>query len=235
MTQAVILAAGAGTRYGPALNGTAKSLLTVGGRSLLRHQVESLRRIGVERIGIVIGHHAALVRAEMNGVCDYIENPAYARTNSLYSLWLAREWVRGPFMLVNGDVFAPPDFYEQLASLDECALLYDSNSGREPEHMKVLMSGQRLRHLSKEPSHDEIGGENVGMTRFTTKGAEALFHAVDDLVRAGGEGGWAAAAVSHIAAEVSIRCVNVAGRPWVEIDFPEDLHYAQERVWPQWT
>ena len=39
------------------------------------------------------------------------------------------------------------------------------------------------------------------------------------------------AIVQH-ARQHSIACVDVAGQPWVEIDFPEDLDSARRHIWP---
>lgn len=35
---------------------------------------------------------------------DYIVNPNFRTTNNIYSLWLARHQVKGPFLLVEGDL-----------------------------------------------------------------------------------------------------------------------------------
>ena len=52
------------------------------------------------------------------------------------------------------------------------------------------------------------------------------------IVNAGGEQAWLATAINSVAVEHPIRCVDVAGWPWVEIDFPEDLWRARAQVFP---
>ena len=91
MSQAVILAAGRGTRLTAATGGGPKCLALVGGKPLIEHQLEILDDLGVERVCTVVGHRADDVRGWLADRCDFIVNEKYAETNSLYSLWLARE------------------------------------------------------------------------------------------------------------------------------------------------
>jgi choline kinase len=48
----------------------------------------------------------------------------------------------------------------------------------------------------------------------------------------GRERDWVGSAINVIARRHPIVCVDVAGLPWVEIDYPDDLAAARARVWP---
>jgi len=43
---------------------------------------------------------------------------------------------------------------------------------------------------------------------------------------------WLGSAINRITWRHRLACVDVAGMPWVEIDYPEDLERAQRFVWP---
>ena len=104
MKEALILAAGRGLRLNGSSNGDPKCLLEVGGRPLIQHQIAVLRALGVERICIVVGYCADRVRAVVGDSCSYVLNSRFADTNSLYSLWLARDRVTGPFRLAESRI-----------------------------------------------------------------------------------------------------------------------------------
>lgn len=227
--QAVILAAGCGRRYGA---GLPKTLLPIGGRTLLEHQIEMLRRHGIERICVVVGHGAERVRGVGGTRCDYIENSRPETTNSLYSLWLARDWVTGPFVLLNADVLAHSEIYRRVVSADGTALAYDSTSGKDDEHMKVRLHSERLEKIAKDLPRSDAHGENVGLLKFTGAAVPVLFEEVERLIAGGGEVLSSPAAVDLLAGKFAVRCIDIAGLPWAEIDFPEDLRAAEERVWP---
>ena len=53
------------------------------------------------------------------------------------------------------------------------------------------------------------------------------------MIRAGHERTWAPAALGRAVAEgLAVRCVDVAGLSWAEIDFVEDALFAKYEVWP---
>lgn len=233
MKQAIILAAGRGSRLGTAANGDPKCLVRVGGKTLLEHHVQALRAVGVERICVVTGHRSQQVEQLLNGSVEYVNNPRWEQTNSLYSLWSAREWVEGEFMLMNCDVLAHPDVFEKVASSQGSALAYDSSSGDEDEHMKVIVDEGRVRGISKEMPGNQVCGENVGILRFDEQGGQRLFEAADVIVQSGVDKMWAPAAVDRISTTMPIAAIDVAGLPWVEIDFAQDLELAKSKVWPE--
>ena len=232
MKQAVILAAGRGSRLNGASNALPKCLLEVGGAMLIEHQLRTLEVAGIEQVCAVVGYRAAEVRSIVGNRCEVITNNRYWETNSLHSLWSVREWVTGPFVLLNSDVLAHPDVYHRVLAVDGSSLAYDSSSGQEPEHMKVSLDGHLVRAISKTLPPEQVHGENVGILQFDTQGADLLLGEADRLVRQGDLKAWAPAAVHHAAQTTSIRAVDVSDLPWTEIDFPEDLSGARHRVWP---
>ena len=232
MKQAVILAAGRGLRLGSRSNGGPKCLLEVGGRTLIELQLGVLREAGIEHVCVVVGYCEDRVRSVVGNTCSHITNPRNAETNSLYSLWLAREWVSGPFVLTNGDVLAHPEVYRRVMSVEGTALAYDSSLGDDAEHMKVAFLDGRFRSISKDLPAAQTQGENVGILKFERDTAELLFEEASALVASGELKSWGPAAVDRIADRAAVRGVDVADLPWTEIDFPEDMTFARERIWP---
>ena len=233
MKQGLILAAGRGKRLNGSNSDSAKCLVRVGNRTLIEYQLEMLKRIGIDRVAVVVGHCSHRVREVLGDRVEYIYNPVYASTNSLYSLWLGRDWVEGELYLVNGDLLAHPEIFTRLARSTGTALTFDSSSGEDPEHMKVRTSGCCLKSMSKKLPLETTCGENVGLLRFSAADARRLFQEADRLVAQGQSNSWAPAAVAELARCIAIQCIDIAGADWVEIDFPEDLRQAQDEVWPE--
>src|SRR6202030_3497744 len=84
--------------------------------TILDHQIESLFSAGVSNIGIVVGYEKdQIIQYVSTRYPDYrrhfsfIENPAFAKTNNIYSFWLAQTWLNGdPFVCLNADVVFDP-------------------------------------------------------------------------------------------------------------------------------
>ena len=100
--------------------------------------------------------------------------------------------------------------------------------------MKVRVDHGRLVEMSKVMRSDRICGENVGMLRLSSTSLGHVADAARTIAASGGERAWLAAAINHVAVDHPC-CVDVAGWPWVEIDFPEDLARARSEVFPAVT
>src|SRR5664279_1592350 len=106
---ALLLAAGLGSRLGPVTEVLPKCLVPVSGIPILERLVRALDAHGFERLVIVTGYRAETLHAYLGerfgGITiEYLLSPLFATTNNIYSLWLARQLIDEPFLLVESDV-----------------------------------------------------------------------------------------------------------------------------------
>ena len=97
--QAIILAAGMGKRLGELTQGNTKCMIRVGGETLIERVLRQLDALHLSRIVIVIGYKGAELREYLSHVSVqtpliFIENPIYDKTNNIYSLYLAKDYMR---------------------------------------------------------------------------------------------------------------------------------------------
>ena len=233
MPPAIILAAGRGRRLEHLTDARPKCLLRVGPLALIEHQLELLRVHEVESITVVTGYHADTVQARLGRRALCLVNERHEVTNSLYSLWLAREQARPGFLLLNSDVLFDPEILRRvLASPYPDALAVERRRRFEPEEMKVELEGDRIRAMSKQLAPERAHAENVGVLKFSAEGAAVLFGKMEELLAAGAEQEMCPYAFDAIAAGRPLHAVPIEGLPWIEIDFVGDLRRAQEEVWP---
>jgi choline kinase len=234
--RAVILAAGRGDRLRDVIGDRNKCLAPIGGSTLLGRQIRSLRGWGIDAITVVAGFRAEGIRRVCDDSIDIVVNTDYDTTNSLYSLWLTRERLRGGFVVLNGDVL----FHDQLlgdllTSRDEDALLMAARRGEDysDEEMKIRVRAGCVADIAKTLAPGETDGENVGIAKFGVDGAAVLVEALDEAV-AGGEGTrqFLPRAFATFARRRPLRVVETRGFPWIEIDFPEDYRRACADVLP---
>jgi len=229
-TRAIILAAGRGSRLG---TGRPKCLTEVGGRPLIEHQLDALENVGVDQVDIVVGFEQEQIREVVGDRARYVVNERYAETNSLYSFLCAAE--RGPddAFVLNADVLFDERVLWRLLDAGPDAIAFDSTSGDDAEEMKIDHHEGELVEMRKDLANHRSRGENLGVLRLS-RAAVARARAVGrELIWGRGAfNDWLASAVNHVAEHRSIDCVDVAGLPWTEIDFPEDLEAAREEVWP---
>jgi choline kinase len=124
---ALLLAAGTGSRLAPLTDSTPKCLVTVNEISILERLVSSLQSHNFNRLVIVIGHQGESIRDYLGtrkGGMDitYITSPLYKTTNNIYSLWLAREVINEPFLLIESDLVFDTEMLTDMLSPDRIAV-----------------------------------------------------------------------------------------------------------------
>ncbi len=127
VTTALLLAAGTGTRLQPLTLDVPKCLTEVGGIPILERLVNNLRAQGFKRLIVVIGHLGDRIQDFLQQHAgdmqvDYVINPDYRTTNNIYSLWLARQQIREPFLLVESDLVFETSMLDDMRQPDKMAI-----------------------------------------------------------------------------------------------------------------
>lgn len=235
--RAIILAAGRGTRLAGVSGDMPKCMVRVGGATLLERQIATLRACGFRSTTVVVGYRAAAVAAACSPLADTIENPRYAETNSLYSLWLARHLLDDGFLVMNADVLFHPQLLSDLVSsrYEDALLVAFRDHRAEPfgdEEMKVKVRSGCVADIAKTLPPDSADGENVGIAMFGPSGARVLVEQLESIVAEGRLREWVPTAFKRFASRRPLHVVGTRGYPWIEIDFPEDYRRAVNDVLP---
>jgi len=238
--KAVILAAGQGTRIRSVHGEHPKCLIEVDDATILDHQLEALSMAGIHDVAIVVGYEKEQIvthvkRRELSHIqrIHFIENPAFALTNNIYSLWLASDWLRGDsFIVLNADViFDFAIFNSAVQPYAPISMIVDPLW--RDETMKVVIDGDRVTRMSKKISREEFSGTYIGITAFSKSIQSSLFGKLNSLIAAGRVNDFFNIAVQELADEgVHVGYTTTDGLAWAEIDDPLDLSFAQESVFP---
>jgi len=232
--KAIILAAGASKRMRSLTANLPKCLLKIGDKSIIEHQLASLDQYGLDEIVVVTGFCEDRIKETCGDSVRYILNPRFAETNSIYSLWLAKEEVQEGFVVLNSDVFFHPLVLGKLLeSSHPDALAMSKQEDMGEEEMKVRVNSGRVIDISKEIPAHQADGENMGIVKFSSEGANVLFEKVDELISQGIVNKWAPFAFQQIVPYHHLYAVDMSGLPWIEIDFAEDYEKAKGVIYPR--
>jgi len=241
--KAVILAAGQGTRIRSVHGEHPKCLIEVDETTILDHQLEALSMAGIHDVAIVVGYekeqiiaHIRNKRLSYNQRIHFIENPAFAITNNIYSLWVAIDWLRGDsFIVLNADVIFDPGILNSAVQPYAPISMIVDPLWRD-ETMKVIIEDDRVTRMSKKIAREEFSGTYIGITVFSKSIQDRFLRKLNDLVVAERVNEFFNLAVQEIADEgVHVGYTSTDGLAWAEIDDPLDLTFAQQSVFPNLT
>ena len=249
---AIILAAGRGSRLGNLTDEVPKCMMTVNGRTLLGRQIDSYRQNGVEKIAVVRGYLAERITPPE---IAFFNNPEWATTGLLYSLFCAEPAMEGGFFISYGDTTFDPSYIrllqDALAEGHDMAGIIDTRwedvyIGRDwhpaSEAENVLVDSEGfITEIGKRVPPDHTLGEFIGLLAVSADAAKqwrASYHKLLDTLgddRAWGQLGtirkaYTSDLVQHLIHQgLKVRAVPVEGG-WREIDCPQDLELAQTAV-----
>ena len=102
--KAVVLAAGLGKRLAAITVDKPKVLVRIGEKTLVEHNLDKLRRLGITQIALVIGYKGEMVRDVVGETVTYYEQKE--RLGTAHAFLQAKNFVDQPFFLgLNGDMF----------------------------------------------------------------------------------------------------------------------------------
>ncbi|MBM4228572.1 MAG: phosphocholine cytidylyltransferase family protein [Gammaproteobacteria bacterium] len=239
--RAVMLAAGVGNRLGD-LGNRPKSLLTFGGRSLLQRHLDNLAAIEIAGLTLCTGYEAAQIEAHVQGAplpVQCVLNPEFRR-GSVRSLWTVREAMTcgDDVLLMDADVLYAPALLTRLVTSTHanCFLLdEDFTPGDEP--VKICVREGEIVEFRKKPDPSiafDFCGESVGFFKFSSACAQALMQHCKHYIDAGRmDEPYEEVLRDLILARSHALGFELTRRlPWLEIDFPEDLIRARDRILP---
>ncbi len=122
--QAIILAAGMGKRLGEYTHNNTKCMLEVNGIKLVDRAIATLHEINVSRIILVVGYKGQNVKdyvghSYRGTPIIYVDNPVYDKTNNIYSLFLAKDYLlEEDTILLESDLIYEPAVVKKLLEDD---------------------------------------------------------------------------------------------------------------------
>lgn len=232
--KAVILAAGVGRRLGV---DRPKCMIDVGGMSIIHRQLAALRAVGVEEFVIVVGFEQQQLRdhlVDQPGRITFVENPRYAQTNTIYSLYLARTHIDTTFFYTNADVVFDHRLPQRLLDAPDPITLAIDTAPCGEEEVKVSVEGNRITRIGKHLDPATCHGEFLGVAKVDVSFIPPFVKAlevcveIESVVTAYFE-----RAIDHLCNDWPFTAVSVSDLPCGEIDFPEDLAAATANIAPK--
>lgn len=234
--RAIILAAGAGRRLRTIANGRPKCLINLGSRRLVDHQLDALRSVGVDDIAVVVGYEAQQIRDYCGQGIRYVDNPHYATTNSIYSLYLARHELDTETFLFNCDIAFHPEVLDRmLACGHPNVIAVDSSSQLLAGEMNVQVGDSSLSvvAIGKQLDLNMAHAQSAQLVRFDGAGAAAVRQEVERLIAAEERDAFPTSAYGPLIREGRLFAVEVGDLAWSEIDSPEDYDRTVRDVLPR--
>jgi len=181
---------------------------------------------------IVVGFKADQIINKLKNF-QIIVNPFFRVTNSIASLWLARELLNDDVFIMNGDIcFSGTVLKKILESPLDNFVVIDSSKKCNDADYKIVFSNGFVTDMGKNIPFDNYSGEYAGITRLNKKGALLLKQKIEEMVNKEQFDTWYETALLGLIREngFQLSVLDISGEKWVEVDSVKDLDYAKKIV-----
>lgn len=238
ITTALLLAAGTGSRLFPLTQNSPKCLTLVNKKSILERLVINLKKEGFKRLVIVTGYQENCIKEFLeiisgNMTIEYVYSPLYRTTNNIYSLWMAREIINEPFVLVESDLVFDVSQLDDMVFPDRIAIA----------PMAPWMNGTTISinqtqqinsfHNDNSTHLNKNRYKTVNIYSFSLASWHAIIERLNQYIAANKVNCYYETVFDEMVADgnLSLQAVLFDNKLWYEIDTIEDLAEA-EKLFP---
>lgn len=226
----IMMVAGKGSRLQPLTLKHPKSMFKLDKKtSLIKRMVTLIKKHDSDaEIIVVTGHMHKSIEDELDGV-TFVYNPFYEVTNSIASLWFAKEYLDADnLVLIDGDIVMSDELMENVVCkpVEKATVLLDSSIKTDGDY-NVQVSGDRVLVMSKEL--DSYYGEYAGITKLDRQSALLMREEMEIMVEEGYYDQWYENALVQLIFKNDFKLYfkDICDYDWTEVDCVSDLIHAK--------
>ncbi len=239
---AVILAAGRGSRLKELSLEHPKPMTRVHDLSIIENLVQQLITSGLNHIVVVVGYLADKLREHLEerfsdrAELVFVENTIYDKTNNIYSLWLANDYLKEGFYLFEADVFIGDSIIQRLRESEAEDIIMIDRYNPEMEGTVVDLDANgmvRNMYLKRHQTEGFSFGDKFKTMNFykiSKHFADRYFlQKLDDHIRQGDVNSYYELIIKEAIDDgFTFQGLSAEGLKWWEVDTHEDLVTAEK-------
>lgn len=226
----IFLVAGKGSRLQPLTLKHPKSMYKLDkDTTVIKRMIGLIRKSDPEAdIIVVTGHMHKSIENEVDGV-TFVYNPFYEVTNSIASLWFAKEHLDvDNVVLIDGDIVMSERLIQEVVCqpVNRPTVLLDSSIKSDGDY-NVEVSGECVLVMSKDL--DSYYGEYAGVTKLDAKSARLVKEEMESMIEEGYYDQWYENVLVQLIFKTDFQLYykDITDYEWTEVDCVNDLIHAK--------
>lgn len=203
------------------------------GETILSRQLKILRTKGISDIVITTGYFDEVLikycnSLELNMNISFVNNPLYDKTNYIYSIYLARDFLNSDLMLLHGDLVFEEEVLDRLLQSKESCMKISSSVALPEKDFKAVIYNGRVRKVGIEFFDNAVEAQPI--YKLKNSDLNIWMDRIIDFCENGKRNCYAEVALNEVTDKCCIMGVDAKDLLCTEIDTPEDLMKVREKL-----
>ncbi|MDO4720823.1 MAG: NTP transferase domain-containing protein [Peptostreptococcaceae bacterium] len=228
----LILNSGTGSRMGELTAKQPKCLSVLREKeTILSRQLHILSACGVRDIILTTGQYHQELIEYVKGLdlpvrCSYVNNPLYAQTNYIYSIYLAKGELDGDCLLMHGDLVFDEKLLRRILSSEESVMAVNFEQEINEKDFKVELHGLRIKKIGVELRKQVRMAQPL--YKICRDQWNIWIHSIESYCKRGLTKEYAETAFNDVSDHCELRALSMDDQLCMEVDTPEDLSFVRK-------
>jgi choline kinase len=196
-----------------------------GGETILSRQLRQLTDAGIKKIVITTGYMQDVLRqhitSDKNMDVIFVDNPEYAETNYIYSIYLAREFLHEDLLMMHGDIVMDDSIIAGILQIPASCMAVSFEQDLSEKDFKAVIAGGRIHRISVDSFPNAVYAQPV--YKFNRNEWEVWLKSIESFCLAGERRCYAEEAFNTVSGAMMLMPFDVKRRLCGEIDTVADL------------
>ncbi|MCR5025511.1 MAG: phosphoenolpyruvate mutase [Lachnospiraceae bacterium] len=231
--KALILNSGLGTRMGVLASEHPKCMTEIcTGETILSRQLKELLYAGINEVVMTTGKYEDVLKEYVDSLdlplnINFVNNPKYASTNYIYSIWCARDYLHDDIILMHGDIVFENQVTDILMDFDGSCMKVSSTVPLPEKDFKAVIKNGEIQKVGIGFFDDAM--EAQALYKLKKNNWEKWLEKIGEYCERGETGVYAENALNDLNGEAHIKALDLKDLLCAEIDNPEDLKNVSAR------
>ena len=232
--KALILNSGLGSRMGALTSEHPKCMTEISpDETILLRQLKLLAGAGITDVVITTGYYDEVLIQYCNSLglplrYTFVKNPVYDKTNYIYSIYCAREYLDDDLILMHGDLVFEDKVLEKVLACETSCMTVSSTLPLPEKDFKARVAGGKVMAVGVDIFDDAM--EAQALYRLKREDWKVWLDRIAEFCESGNTKVYAENALNSLNGAANISALDVGNLLCVEVDNPEDLAAVSARL-----
>lgn len=233
--KALILNSGLGSRMGVLTSEQPKCMTEINPTdTILSRQLKLIAQAGIKEVVMTTGYYNEVLEKYCNSLdlpleFTFVNNPVYDKTNYIYSIYCAKDYLDDDILLMHGDLVFENTVFDDVMLCENSCMTVSSTLELPEKDFKAVINNGKVEKVGIEFFDNALAAQPL--YKLNKDDWKVWLDKIIEFCENDNTGCYAENALNEVSDNCNITPLDVEDRVCAEIDNPEDLEVVSEKIY----